>query len=360
MDITKLGTLRIDEPMYKQLLKHIRLKVSEEYEFPPVIIQLKGVTVATLGNFSASVGKPKSMKTFNVSAITASALSGATVLNYTVTLPEGKKRILYVDTEQSKYHCHKVLVRILKMAGLSTQKDCKNIDFLALREYTPEQRCDIIRCALQDKKDYGLVIIDGIRDLLRDINSPSEALDIINDLMRWSSYFDLHIHTVLHLNKGDDNTRGHLGTELNNKAETVLQITKNLEEHNMSEVRAMLIRDREFEPFAFRVDNDGIPRVVEDYRSTSKKDKKMHFSKLSEAQNREAIESVIGENQPVGYGQMLTLLQNGYANIGYSRGRNTIIALLKYLLNMGLIIKIDKCYQYLPKKDEQPPKTGLV
>ena len=47
--------------------------------------------------------------------------------------------------------------------------------------------------------------------------------------MRWSSYYELHIHTVLHLNKGDDNTRGHIGTELNNKAETILQISKNNE-----------------------------------------------------------------------------------------------------------------------------------
>ena len=33
---------------------------------------------------------------------------------------------------------------------------------------------------------------------------------LINLLMRWSSGYNLHIHTVLHLNKGDDNTRGHI------------------------------------------------------------------------------------------------------------------------------------------------------
>lgn len=58
----------------------------------------------------------------------------------------------------------------------------------------------------------GFVVIDGIRDLMYDINNPSESVELINDLMRWSSMHDLHIHTVLHLNKGDDNTRGHIGT----------------------------------------------------------------------------------------------------------------------------------------------------
>ena len=34
---------------------------------------------------------------------------------------------------------------------------------------------------------------------------------------------------MLHLNKGDNNVRGHIGTEMSNKAETVLVITKSAE-----------------------------------------------------------------------------------------------------------------------------------
>lgn len=219
---------RIDEAKYKSLLKYIRLSVTEKYEFPQEIVQIDGVTIATIGNFSASTGKPKSKKTFNVSAIVASALSGKEILKYKAELPSCKNRILYIDTEQSKCHCHKVLHRILKLAGLPTDQENDNIQFLVLREYTPDQRRDIIRWALHEEQNIGLVIIDGIRDLIHDINSPSESLDIINELMRWSSYYELHIHTVLHLNKGDDNTRGHIGTELNNKAETILQISKTM------------------------------------------------------------------------------------------------------------------------------------
>ena len=359
VDITTLGGQRIDERTFQKLLEHIKLNITEKYAFPPKIISLEGITIATLGNFSASVGKPKSKKTFNVSAIVAAALSGKDILNYKANLPEGRRRILYIDTEQSKYHCHKVMERIFKLAGLPLDKDNDLIDFFALREYTPEQRRDIIALALSAKHDYGLVIVDGIRDLLRDINNPSEALDIINDLMRWSSYYNLHIHTVLHLNKGDDNTRGHIGTELNNKAETVLQITKNLEDPNMSEVKAMFIRDKEFAPFAFRINEEGLPQYVEGYVAELRKDKKMHFSRLTEEQHREAIESVIGDNTPLGYNKMLVILQEGYSNIGYSRGRNTIIQLLKYIINMGYIIKVDKRYQYVPKVSEQTNNTTL-
>ena len=34
------------------------------------------------------------------------------------------------------------------------------------------------------------------------------------------------IHTILHQNKGEEHARGHIGTELSNKAETVLQVEK--------------------------------------------------------------------------------------------------------------------------------------
>ena len=159
---------KIDGTNYKLLLKHIRLNVTDKYEFPPEIIKVNGTTVATLGNFSASTGKPKSKKTFNVSALVASALSGKEVLKYKTILPQGKERILYVDTEQSKCHCHKVMQRIMKLAGLPVDKEDDRILFFVLREYTPEQRREIISCALQEEENIGLVIIDGIRDLIRD------------------------------------------------------------------------------------------------------------------------------------------------------------------------------------------------
>ena len=68
-DMTLPDNHRIDEEKYKSLLQYIRLNVTEKYDFPQEIVQVDGVTVATLGNFSASTGKPKSKKTFNVSAI---------------------------------------------------------------------------------------------------------------------------------------------------------------------------------------------------------------------------------------------------------------------------------------------------
>ena len=295
----------------------IRLKATDEYTVPPEILQVNGSTIGTLGNFSASTGKAKSKKTFNVSAIVAAALSNSEVLRYTAAFPNDKRKVLYIDTEQSKYHCQKVMKRILQLAGFYM---------------------------LYKMKGIGLVVIDGIRDLMYDINNPTESTQIINMLMQWSSQYNLHIHTVLHLNKGDDNTRGHIGTELNNKAETVLQITKSQTDPNISEVKAMHIRDKEFEPFAFHINADSLPELVGDYEFDKKDSKRQSLTDLSEQEHREALSKVFANGDIPGYGNLIDALGEAYTSIGYSRGRNTLVALNKWLIANGYIVKKDKKY----------------
>jgi len=56
-----------------------RLLVTDEFEAPPVILRVGDSVVGTLGNFSASTGKAKSKKTFNVCAIVAAAMTGSSV-----------------------------------------------------------------------------------------------------------------------------------------------------------------------------------------------------------------------------------------------------------------------------------------
>lgn len=221
-------------------------------------VEIQRPVIGTLGNFSASIGKAKSKKTFNVSAIVAAALKNGTVLRYAAELPPDKRKILYVDTEQSPYHCLKVARRISRMAGLPTNQNHENLEFLALRKYTPEERIEIVKQAIYRTDHIGLVVIDGIRDMVYDINSPSESTHVISLLMTWTDERQIHIHTILHQNKGDENARGHIGTELSNKAETVLLIEKDETDADISTVRAAHIRAMDFEAFAFRINEEAL------------------------------------------------------------------------------------------------------
>lgn len=329
------------------ILAASQIRATDTYETPPQIIWIDNSTIATLGNFSASTGKAKSKKTFNVSALVAASLAGRQVLNYRAHLPEGKRRILYVDTEQSRFHCHTVLERILRLAGLPTKTDNENLDFICLREYTPAVRIEVIDYALRQNKGYGLVIIDGIRDLMLDINSTGESVEVINKMMEWSSRYDLHIHCVLHLNKGDNNVRGHIGTEMSNKAETVLVISKSNDNPSVSEVHALHIREKEFKPFAFTVDDNGLPVIAEhhSFNGDIKQKSRMSFMDLSIEQHREALAAAFGDKPIKGFENMLQALMDSYAAIGFKRGRSVMVKLLQYLTdNLKLIIKRDKLF----------------
>lgn len=344
------GETTPEESLLSDILAASRIKTTDEYTMPPQIIRIDNSTIATLGNFSASTGKAKSKKTFNVSALVAASLANGQVLNYRANLPEGKRRILYVDTEQSRFHCHNVLERILQLAGLPTTCDNENLDFFCLREYSPAVRMQVIEYALQHNEGYGLVIIDGVRDLMFDINNAAESVEVINKMMEWSTRYNLHIHCVLHLNKGDNNVRGHIGTEMGNKAETVLVISKSDLNPQVSDVRALHIREKEFKPFAFRVNDEGLPVLMENYSfdSESSKDKRrIGFMDLTIEQHRAALSLAFQERPIRGFENVVSTLGKAYESIGFKRGRSVTTKLLRYLIGeLKLISKMDKLFYY--------------
>lgn len=117
-------------PSREELAAYIEesaVSVTNTYEQSPVVLMVDDAVIGTLGNFSASIGKAKSKKTFNVSAIVASALSGSTVLHYRSMFPENKRKILYIDTEQGQHHCQQVLKRILRLAELPDDEKPDNL-----------------------------------------------------------------------------------------------------------------------------------------------------------------------------------------------------------------------------------------
>jgi len=257
-------------------LNKSRINATDVFEAPPIILKVDDSIIGTLGNFSSSTGKAKSKKTFNISAIAAAAIKNGKVLNYSASLPEGKQNVILIDTEQSKFHCKRVIDRILKMSGYEKGVQPPNFSFYGLRPYSPALRILIIEQIIKISQNIGLIIIDGIRDLAYDINNSHEATEVITKLMQWTEIDNIHIHTVLHQNKTDNNSRGHLGTELNNKSETVLKITVPDNQKEVSIVESEFIRDRDFEPFAFSINEAGLPEIDNNFEcsvSSTKKDK---------------------------------------------------------------------------------------
>lgn len=332
-----------------QLWHSSRLKITDDFEYPPIILKVNDSIIGTLGNFSASTGKAKSKKTFNITAIVASALINDFVLNYASSFPDTKRKILYVDTEQSPFHCQKVLNRIVELAEMSNKIHPENLEFLSLRRFTPEVRIAIIEEAIKNTNNLGLVVLDGVRDLAYDINSPSEATTLITKFMQWTDEYQIHIHTVLHLNKTDENTRGHLGTELNNKAETILKITKDEHDPDTSYISASNIRDRDFEPFGFSINELGLPILMKDYLPKNLDRRSFDYFEVPEAKHREALELLFVESKTLKYRELIAGLRQNYAMIGYIFGDNKAKDLKSFLENKRMIIKEGTTYKFNPE-----------
>lgn len=122
IDTTQMGMLFKSEFSDKQLEAYLNLgkiKPSERPDNPPQILWVDDCTIATFGNFSASTGKAKSKKTFNISAMVAAALKNDKVLNYRACLPPGKIR--YCISTRSRA----VTIVIMYSQEFSVLPDCR-------------------------------------------------------------------------------------------------------------------------------------------------------------------------------------------------------------------------------------------
>jgi hypothetical protein len=253
---------------YLELLKQSIVDPTMEIEADQACLWINGITensvVGTLGNFSLYVGKAKSRKTFLIMAALAAIIEMGPILAFRGYLPTGKRLSLFFDTEQGKYHVFRTVKRICSLTGIDVPK---NFIAYGLRKYKPEERLAMIEAAIYNTPGLGFVVIDGIRDLITAINDEEQATMITSRLLKWTEELKIHIIVVLHQNKTDKNPRGVIGTELINKAETVLSIAKDEKHKEISIVEAEYCRDKDPESFAFEILGDGLPHLVNDWKA---------------------------------------------------------------------------------------------
>ncbi|MCA0933093.1 AAA family ATPase [Lutimonas saemankumensis] len=261
--------------------------------------------LGTLGNFSLVIGKAKSKKTFFIGITVATAISKDIFFNkFQSELPDGKEEVLYFDTEQGKYHVQSSLKRICKLTGI---EEPSNLKVYGLRSKKPQDRLSLIEHAINTTPNLGFVVIDGIKDLVTSINSEEEATSIASCLLKWTEEKGIHIITVLHQNKSDFNARGHIGTELVNKAETVISISVDEKERELSIVEAQQCRNKEFQKFAFEIDENSLPRIVYNFvdKIEVKETVKNHLLALSSDDSYLLLSQIFERNTDYNYGELV-------------------------------------------------------
>ena len=233
------------------------------------LISIDGSCICSRGNISAICGEAKSKKTFLASALVASAMAIPLdkLNNFKNVDKDMNMNVLWVDTEQGERHVRRVIERIsvmtgAKMGGLVVEP---RLTTLTLRELSPQERYTMMVETLYHYP-FDLVVIDGIADLQRNTNDLEESDALVGALMALSTKTNTHILCVLHTNPGSDKARGHLGSALQRKAESVIYVHRNGE---CSVVEPQFCRNEPFERFAFHVSEEGIPEICDIPKSES-------------------------------------------------------------------------------------------
>jgi hypothetical protein len=245
--------------------------------------------------------------------------------------------VIFFDTEQPRYKVAQIQRRILKLAEISKTED---FTIHCLRKYSKDQRIDAIREIIYNTPDLGVIIIDGIRDLVFDINNSQEAIETTGNLMKWTEELNIHCLCVIHQNKGDSNARGHLGTELVNKGETIISITKDEKEKSISIVEPEQCREKDFEPFAIRIDDNNLPFIEENWKPKDKDGKKKTLSPHDFELNvhRSTIVEIFELKPQFQYTELKKRIKTVWGKNGVEFGDNKALDFLSFYQNEKLII----------------------
>ena len=209
-----------------------RRRITPQTQLPPMefLFRLAGKPCFARGELTGLSGKAKSGKTF-VSSILMALCFRSELLSVERIEPK-RLHVLWYDTEQSEESTQDILRnRIIPLTGIAEDQFPNELmDVFNVRGEAMADRIGILELfVLRYQPD--LVVLDGIRDLVADINDGVVAQDTIERLMRLASDNHCAIVCVLHQNKSqeDRNLRGWIGTELKNKAFEVYECAKSSE-----------------------------------------------------------------------------------------------------------------------------------
>ena len=145
---------------------------------------------------------------------------------------EGNNQIncILADTERNlKEQLPLAIQNIKKLTNTPIQEDLQQFEPVSLIHIKRNERFKILRILLDDlrnKTDHHLfIILDVVTDCVSNFNDPKSSLELIDLMNEYINEFDVTFLCVIHENpSSSDKARGHLGTELMNKASTVLKI----------------------------------------------------------------------------------------------------------------------------------------
>ena len=208
-------------------------------------------------------GPAKSGKTFFTSMVMACCIR-----QQVMSLERVRKeplRVMWYDTEQSRNTTKEILAkRIGRMIGHTdpTGREFPDEQFFVfnVRAASIKERRELLGVAVATYRP-DLVVLDGISDLLTDINDGPRATELMEELLQLAETYNCNITAIIHLNRTGDknNLRGWLGTVMLQKSFEVFNCSQVSQTETLSVEQSVSRKFRCLDTLYYEIDQDGIP-----------------------------------------------------------------------------------------------------
>lgn len=160
--------------------------------------------------------------------------------------------VCYVDTERNlSDQLPYSLQQIQLKAGYPIEEHPYGFDYISLLEFAREERFDMLNIYLEHiRKQFPMhlfIVLDVITDCVFNFNDTKDSMKLIDMMNQSINRYDVTFLCLIHENPGNtDKARGHLGTEILNKASTVIQIgfEKDAQNHNTDLIKVAYLKCR--------------------------------------------------------------------------------------------------------------------
>ncbi|MBQ0019894.1 MAG: hypothetical protein KBT39_05160, partial [Bacteroidales bacterium] len=281
-----------DEVEYKELYDKCLITTAKEYPAKEFLLEVKGVRTLTRGDLHMVQAQAKNGKTTLVTIMVAAILAGQWgPVAYAL---EREAKVIIFDTEQFEcdtFHQYQMMMHY----GNMPEECLDRLQVYNLRGMSYEERRRFVVQTLEREKPV-LAVIDGIRDLVLDINDPVSCPQFVDEMMQLASKVYCSIIGVLHNNPNEGKARGWLGTEWINKCGYSYEPQKL---GNVVTVKNTVFRGAPVPDWQFTFDRDGTPVFDEGYisyiRDKEAQQKQREAEEAKAARVKEHLDIVMGE-----------------------------------------------------------------
>ena len=289
--------LTADDVAYLEKVGQCQILMDKYYAPKEYLIKVNSIPTLSIGDIHMVQAQAKQGKTTLATILVAACLCGKFgVVEYAL---EKDIKIALFDTEQFEYDTFTQYRNMLSMGGVEGE-DFERLIIYNLRKYGYEERLQFIKEVIRREKPQ-FVIIDGIRDLIPDINDPIGCPMLVQEMMQLASEAGCAILGVLHNNPGEGKARGWLGTEWINKCAYSFLLEKN---GSVVTVKTAIYRGAPVPEWRFTFGADGKPTCddsfLEHRMKIDREKENLEKESRDQAKQQSEAETIIAELRNMG------------------------------------------------------------